>query len=426
MTTFLQSSIDFVNTAIAGGNTSATLSDATCMVHGLTSLAAISVFNGHALTLVANGTVGIAEYSAHYPPAIGNTGVFGANTYTIVDIQTLPGTDIGFAKLNAKVTSVSPIKILPATSSKFGGFMAGLPAIWVVVHANRIQVNQVEILNLGPGAGPNTGIELPTDPTWLIGTNLVSGDSDSPMVTIANNDLVLLATATTGSSGTCIAQHHIDAPALWLSAWGITDTYTDADLSAYTNDITGTGGIMATITWTGAGEDSGNPDDADNWDLDRLPLPTDSIVVDMPSTVDFNNDPTTWNVVAGAIVDADGNDFGAGMTINGPATLRDGTYHATINGPAAFNANGINSGIVNGNVTLGDDPEQGQGQNTSPGVVNGTLTTTVNNEAHAQGTITGGVILTNGTEGRTYYDQVAAKALLSLFPITSPVASPVA
>lgn len=315
MTTLLAHSRAWVDGKIAEGKTSATLTSDSCMVKGLSGLTAITTFGGWGCALVANGTLGIVAFS-HAPAPVGSTGIFAGNLYRIEALARVPGTELWFGKLDFPVLNVNPIKVLPPSSTKYAGFMAGLPGFWIVHRLNRMLLYSLAALSFADSGHYLTYTELDDDADWTIGAMLGGGDSNSPLVTVANSTLVLLASAWYASAasawGTSVTHYHAASESLWLSEWGITDAFTEIDLSTFDDAVADSPPhipdpeaseleMAKTTNFTAA--ISGNLSTAGNWD-NGLPVAGDTANIDatvdagtMPAGVTVNNLPD--GVIAG-------------------------------------------------------------------------------------------------------------------------------
>lgn len=231
----------WVSDQIAAGKTSDIVGDPNCMIQSVPSA---TVCNGRAATLVHPQ---IVQFSMHHPIFIGWPMDFGGETYTVVKEAWNPlpywapnpdpnsGPDIAFAMLDRPVTNVNPMRVLLAAGSD----LHKLPAFFYVPRSNRIQLLEVTNFNVlfSNYVRRAVTLGLPTDASWRVGTNLISGDSSSPLFAMIDGEPVLLGTAQSTRACSAIQTYHDFAYGYWRNVFGINDKYQTISLKlGDTND----------------------------------------------------------------------------------------------------------------------------------------------------------------------------------------------
>jgi hypothetical protein len=219
--TALQQSQNWVSDQIASGKVSTAIGDPNCMVPAIPSIAS----NGQAVTLVHPR---IVQFSGHYAIGVNSVFTFGDQSYTVIKVVTYPLSvspwlqpDIAFGLLDRPVPDVKPMRIILAPTAELNN----LPAFWYVARHNRIVLLKIDNFNF-PSMGSKLGKAVTVSPPTLrIGTDLIGGDSGSPLISRIDSEFVMTCTAYSARAGSGIANYLDLIYATWSKEFGIKDTY---------------------------------------------------------------------------------------------------------------------------------------------------------------------------------------------------------
>jgi phage baseplate assembly protein gpV len=347
-------------------------------------------FQGVALALVDGAAIGALDSLTFYDQdstvvQLSVTRPAGEFAMYRPTFATVPTTGRYLRVVDSNEGSDLIVSVTEPTPAGHGGFLETLSGASVTGWPASVAA---QLALTTPAAGAASGLAFTTQPVVEVrdsGGGLVTGDDATEVTLTASVGATVIGTSTATAAGGVVTFSDVGLTGID----GTYDlTYSAAGLDSATQQILLGGSQAPVITWSGSVDNAwGN---TGNWDLNRLPLPSDSVVINLIDTVVVTtaaqvgwltvgeSNAVAFTIAAGATLTVDslatfggtsivtmtgGTLTGAGSaTVFGTLNWSGGTMSGTgvtliaapatavVTGGPTLNTRGL---VVGGNVTLG-------------------------------------------------------------------------